>query len=122
MLAHDDRPERFLRCGTPQGAILRLAAALEVSAAELAEGREEAQIAALREAGVGERIACLVHELTPESRQALLERCISGVFQTPLKELCADLMATVVHTIEQGMAENPGQRFVAPYLLTPESI
>ncbi|WP_295046982.1 helix-turn-helix transcriptional regulator [uncultured Paracoccus sp.] len=32
--------------------VLRLAAALEVSAAELAEGREEAQIAALREAAV----------------------------------------------------------------------
>ena len=87
-----------------------------------AGGGMEGAIAALREAGVGERIACLVHELTPESRQALLERYISGVFQTPLKELCADLMATVVHTIEQGMAENPGQRFVAPYLLTPESI
>lgn len=72
-----------------------------------AGGGMEGAIAALREAGVGERIACLVHELTPESRQALLERYISGVFQTPLKELCADLMATVVHTIEQGDGGKP---------------
>ena len=31
-------------------------------------------------------------------------------------------MATVAHTIRHGMAENPGQRFIAPTLLTPESI
>ncbi|MFT4014679.1 MAG: LacI family DNA-binding transcriptional regulator [Paracoccus sp. (in: a-proteobacteria)] len=87
-----------------------------------AGGGMEGAIAALREAGQGDRIACIVHELTPESRQALLERCISGVFQTPLKDLCTELMITVVHTIEQGMAENPGQRFIAPTLWTPESI
>lgn len=87
-----------------------------------AGGGMEGAIAALREAGQGDRVACLVHELTPESRQALLERQISGVFQTPMKELCAELMATVIHTIEQGMAEHPGQRFIAPLLWTPESI
>lgn len=87
-----------------------------------AGGGMEGAIAALREAGKADPVACLVHELTPESRQALLERQISGVFQTPMKELCAELMATVIHTIEQGMAENPGQRFIAPILWTPESI
>ncbi|MDT1062646.1 LacI family DNA-binding transcriptional regulator [Paracoccus sp. CPCC 101403] len=87
-----------------------------------AGGGMEGAIAALREVGAGERISCLVHEITPESRQALLERRISGVFQTPLKELCTELMATIVHTIENGMAENPGQRFVVPTLWTPESI
>lgn len=87
-----------------------------------AGGGMEGAIAALREAGRGDSIACLVHELTPESRQALLERRISGVFQTPMRELCAELMLTVAHTIENGMAENPGQRFVAPILWTPESL
>lgn len=87
-----------------------------------AGGGMEGAIGALREAGKADRIACLVHELTPESRQALLERQISGVLQTPMKELCAELMTTVVHTIENGMAENPGQRFIAPILWTPESI
>ncbi|MDO8882471.1 MAG: LacI family DNA-binding transcriptional regulator [Pseudotabrizicola sp.] len=87
-----------------------------------AGGGMEGAIAALREVDAGESIACLVNELTPESRQALLERRISGIFQTPLKELCRELMATVVHTIENGMAENPGQRFIAPILWTPESI
>lgn len=87
-----------------------------------AGGGMEGAIAALREAEQGDAIACLVHELTPESRQALLERRISGVFQTPMRELCTELMLTVAHTIEHGMAENPGQRFVAPILWTPESL
>lgn len=87
-----------------------------------AGGGMEGAIAALREAGRGEDIACLVHELTPESRQALLERQISGIFQTPLRELVADLITSMIHTIENGMAENPGQRFVAPQLWTPESL
>lgn len=87
-----------------------------------AGGGMEGVIAALREADVGESIACIVNEITQESRQALLDRRISGIFQTPLKELCAELMTTVVHTIRNGMAENPGQRFVAPQLWTPESL
>lgn len=87
-----------------------------------AGGGMEGAIAALHESGADERISCLVHELTPESRQALLERRITGILQTPLKELCTELMATIVHTIENGMAENPGQRFVVPTLWTPESI
>ena len=87
-----------------------------------AGGGMEGAIAALQEAGGGTSISCLVHELTPESRQALMERRLTGIFQTPLKDLCEELMATVVHTIEEGMAENPGQRFIAPLLWTPESI
>lgn len=87
-----------------------------------AGGGMEGAIAALAATGHSDRIACVVNELTPESRQALLERRLTGIFQTPLRELCSDLMATVVHTAEAGMAENPGQRFVTPQLWTPESI
>jgi LacI family transcriptional regulator len=87
-----------------------------------AGGGMEGAIVALQEAEAGERIACIVHELTPESRQALMERRLTGIFQTPLKELCTELIATVIHTVEAGMAENPGQRFVTPFLLTPEII
>jgi LacI family transcriptional regulator len=87
-----------------------------------AGGGMEGAIAALQAAEASDRIACIVNELTPESRQALMERRLTGVFQTPLKDLCTELMATVIHTIEEGMAENPGQRFVAPLLWTPESV
>lgn len=85
-------------------------------------GGMEGAIEALREANKGEKIVSLVNELTPESRQALLERRIAGVFQTPLHDLCADLIATMVHTIEQGMAETPGQRFLPAHLWVPESL
>lgn len=87
-----------------------------------AGGGMEGAIAALREVSRGEKIACLVNELTPESRQALQEKQITGVFQTPLRELCTDLIATMLHTIEHGMAENPGQRFVPAILWVPESL
>lgn len=87
-----------------------------------AGGGMEGAIAALRDARASGRIGCVVHELTPESRQALMERQLDGVFQTPLKDICTDLIATAIHTAEQGMAENPGQRFVTPCLLTPEII
>ena len=87
-----------------------------------AGGGMEGAIAALQDAGAADRISCIVHELTPESRLALMERRLIGVFQTPLKDLCMELVATVLHTIESGMAENPGQRFVTPLLLTPEIV
>jgi LacI family transcriptional regulator len=85
-------------------------------------GGMEGVIEALQESQSGDRIACLVNELTPESRQALLDRRISGVFQTPLRELCADLILTMTNTIEHGMAESPGQRFVPAHLWVPESL
>lgn len=85
-------------------------------------GGMEGVIEALQQENRQESIVCLVNELTPESRQALLEKRISGIFQTPLRELCTDLVATMVHTIEHGMAETPGQRFVPAHLWVPESL
>lgn len=85
-------------------------------------GGMEGAIEALKDGNRSEQIACIVNELTPESRQALLERRLAGVFQTPLRELCSDLIATMVHTIEHGMAESPGQRFLPAHLWVPESI
>jgi LacI family transcriptional regulator len=85
-------------------------------------GGMEGVIEALQQENRQDTIVCLVNELTPESRQALLEKRISGVFQTSLRELCADLLATMVHTIEHGMADTPGQRFVPAHLWVPESL
>lgn len=85
-------------------------------------GGMEGAIEALKDSNRSDQIACIVNELTPESRQALLERRLAGVFQTPLRELCSDLIATMVHTIEHGMAESPGQRFLPAHLWVPESI
>ncbi|MEA3537040.1 LacI family DNA-binding transcriptional regulator [Rhizobium sp. CC-YZS058] len=85
-------------------------------------GGMEGAIQALRESGRASEITCLVNELTPESRQALQDHDIAGVFQTPLPELCRDLINTMVHTVENGMAESPGQRFFPASLWVPESV
>ncbi|MGG7517839.1 LacI family DNA-binding transcriptional regulator [Allorhizobium undicola] len=85
-------------------------------------GGMEGAIEALREAGEGRGIVTLVNELTPDSRQALLDRTISCVLQTPLRELCADLVSMMVNTIEQGMSDTPGQRFLPPQIWVPESL
>lgn len=87
-----------------------------------AGGGMEGAISALAEMRQGDSIACLVHELTQESRQALLNGRITGVFQTPLREICTELMSAMLHAVENGMAGNPGQRFFAPVLWTPESL
>lgn len=87
-----------------------------------AGGGMEGAIEAMQKENRDERIVCIVHELTPESRQALLSRHISGVFQTPLREICTDLVTTMIHTIEHGMAESPGQRFLPARLWVPESL
>lgn len=84
--------------------VLRLAAALEVSAAELAEGREEAQIAALREAAVR-----LPDDVAPELDQApeLLARFpgwAAGLIATARR---ADALERQLVTLSDRMRQDP---------------
>ncbi|PGH56296.1 LacI family transcriptional regulator [Azospirillum palustre] len=88
----------------------------------VAGGGMEGAIAALREVRRPDEVTCIVHELTPESRRGLLDRHVSVVMATPLPALCTDLIEMMVHSIEHGMAENPGQRFLPAQLWTPESL
>jgi len=87
-----------------------------------AGGGMEGAIAAVREMPSAQRPALIVNELTPESREGLLDRIVSVVMQTPLRALCEDLVALMCATIEHGMAETPGQRFHNSVILTPESL
>lgn len=87
-----------------------------------AGGGMEGAIAAIRELGLGGKVSLIVHELTPESRQGLLQGVVSVVLATPLQPLAGDVLGAVAHVLEHGMAENPGQRFVAPLVITPESL
>ncbi|WP_306754683.1 helix-turn-helix transcriptional regulator [Paracoccus actinidiae] len=88
--------------------VLRLAAALEVSAAELAEGREEAQIAALREAAVR-----LPDNVTPELEQApeLLARFQGWAAALIATARRADALERQLVTLSDRMRQDP-------YLLT----
>ena len=88
----------------------------------VAGGGMEGAIAALRETRQPDEVTCIVNELTPDSMQGLLDRYVSVVMATPLPALCTDLIDMMVHSIENGMAENPGQRFLPVQLWTPESL
>ena len=82
-------------------------------------GDEQSALRELREPG---SVALMVNELTEESRHALQDRTVSLVIATPLRELCEELLAIMVHTKEAGMAETPGQRFLSAEIWTPESL
>lgn len=87
-----------------------------------AGGGMEGVIAALREADAEGRVAGIVNELTPESRQALMEGRLVGIFQTPLPALCAELVPAMIRAVDQGPSETPGQRFIDAALWVPESL
>ena len=87
-----------------------------------AGGGMEGAIAALRESGRADRTALLVHELTPESRQGLLDGTVAAVLATPLAALAGEILGAAAHVADHGMAANPGQRFLSPLIVTPESL
>lgn len=87
-----------------------------------AGGGMEGAIAALRELREPGAVALMVNELTEESRHALQDRTVSLVMATPLRALCEELLAMIIHVREAGMAETPGQRFLNFEIWTPESL
>ena len=88
----------------------------------VAGGGMEGAIAAVEEQRAPGEIALLVNELTPESYQGLQKGVVSIVFGTPLRPMVTDLLTLAASTIENGMAETPGQRFFPPRIYTPESL
>ena len=87
-----------------------------------AGGGMEGAIRALRELGRAPEVMLVVNELTDESREALQDGTVKIVIRTPLRQLCAELIPLMIHTVEKGMAETPGQRFLPFEIWTPESL
>lgn len=87
-----------------------------------AGGGMEGAIAALRESGRASDVVLVVNELTDETRLALQDRTVSIVISTPLPSVCDELVTLILHTVENGMAETPGQRFLPFQIWTPESL
>jgi LacI family transcriptional regulator len=87
-----------------------------------AGGGMEGAISALRESGRAQQVTLVVNELTEESREALLDGTVSIVLRTPLQQLCTELIPLMIHSVENGMAETPGQRFLPFEIWTPESL
>jgi LacI family transcriptional regulator len=88
----------------------------------VAGGGMEGAIAALRESRAPENLAVVVNELTPESTAGLQDRYVTLIDATPLRRLCQDLIALMVDSVRHGVAMTPGQHFLPPDLLVPESM
>lgn len=85
-----------------------------------AGGGMEGAIAALREVRAPEEVALVVNELTAESHAALRDGYLRMVIQTPLRELCTDLVKLMVAARRQGEDGSVGQHFLDPRIVLPE--
>ncbi|SPF81967.1 LacI family DNA-binding transcriptional regulator [Pseudoprimorskyibacter insulae] len=88
----------------------------------LAGGGMEGTIAALREARSPGKIALVVNELTADSRAALSEGYCAMVIQTPLDELCRDLIELMIEAHRVGEDGISGQHFLVPHIMLPEMV
>ncbi len=87
-----------------------------------AGGGMEGAIAALRETKAPGEVALVVHEITPESRSALVSRHLAMVIGTPLPRLCGDLVGLMAGSVQNGLSGMTGQHFLPPDLYLPESV
>lgn len=86
----------------------------------VAGGGMEGAISALREEE--RRVVTVINELTPDTREALADGTVTMLISTPLRALCRDLVGLMIHAIQNGPAEAPGQTFLPFDLYLPESI
>lgn len=87
----------------------------------VAGGGMEGAIAALREVRQPGQVALVVNEITPESRSGLNEGYVTLVISTPLSRLCRVMVDMMVTSVEQGVSDIGGQKFLQPDLFLPES-
>lgn len=88
----------------------------------VAGGGMEGAIAALREVRQPGQVALVVNEITPESRSGLNEGYVTLVISTPLSRLCRVMVDMMVASVEQGVSDVGGQKFLQPDLFLPESV
>ncbi|MGP6086867.1 LacI family DNA-binding transcriptional regulator [Antarctobacter jejuensis] len=87
-----------------------------------AGGGMEGAIAALREARAPGQVALILHELTPESRGALVDRYAEMAIATPLERLCAATVRLMTEAVQRDDTAAAGQHFLGPDLYLPESV
>jgi LacI family transcriptional regulator len=79
----------------------------------VASGGMEGVIGALREARLGRPLCVITQELTPDSRQALIDGVVTLVVATPLRQLACDTLAQMISAVRQGTtATQPALSFV----------
>jgi LacI family transcriptional regulator len=85
-------------------------------------GGMEGAISAIREEGLGGRLALVVNELTPDSKAGLADDIVTMVIATPLPALCKEALSLMIGAIENGEAAVPGHSFLPFDIYLPENI
>lgn len=86
----------------------------------VAGGGMEGAIAALRDARAAGRVALVVSALTPDSRRGLQEGIVTLVMDTPLHDLCRELVARMVRAGLNRAGGPASDIFLPPALTLPE--
>lgn len=86
----------------------------------VAGGGMEGAIAALRETRNPGKVRLVVNELIADSRDGLADHYVTMVVATPLAELCAALIDSMVKVTRSGPGSAPAQHFLEPRLYIPE--
>ncbi|MGO4853628.1 LacI family DNA-binding transcriptional regulator [Phaeovulum sp. W22_SRMD_FR3] len=68
------------------------------------------------------RVDIVVNELTEVSRHALADGLVSLVIDTPVTAICQALFTASLAALAEGPGEAPGQIFLPPVLILPESL
>ena len=79
-------------------------------------------IAALREAGLGQRLSVVCNENTPDTAAALTDDVVTAVIDTPLEPLCRELVSAMILALREGPARVPGQVFVPFEVVVSENL
>lgn len=85
-------------------------------------GGMEGAVSAIREEGLGGRVALVVNELTPDSKAGLADDIVTMVIATPLPALCKEAISLMVGAIENGETAVPGQSFLPFDIYLSENI
>ena len=88
----------------------------------VAGGGMEGVIRALREENVGDRLAVVCNEVTPESRAALVDHIVSMVIATPIKLLARTAVAHMARALDPAAANRSDRTFLPFDLVVPENI
>ena len=85
-------------------------------------GGMEGVIRALREEKIGDRLAVICNEVTPESRAALAEQIVSMVISTPIRLLARTAVAHMARALDPAAADPVDRTFVPFDLVVPENV
>lgn len=88
----------------------------------VAGGGVEGAIAAVRERRPPGKISLIANEMTDDRRAALADGYVTMVISTPLRELCRDLIETMIRAVQHDPTLSGGQHFLEPRLYLPESV